>query len=78
MEMLEDSSIFHLRDHGLERPYIDGSVDVPLESMSMDSLATMELCIAIELRYGCTVVPSDLPRLGSLNGLAARLQAESA
>lgn len=37
-----------------------GSVDIELDSLEMDSLAAMELCIAIEANSGLSITPEQL------------------
>lgn len=47
--------------------------DVAFTELEIDSLAAMELCIAIEASLDVTVLPAELPELGSLNALLARI-----
>ena len=39
----------------------------------MDSLSAMEFCIALENNWGLSIAPVDVGRLGTLDGLLARL-----
>lgn len=48
--------------------------DVALSQLEIDSLAAMELCIAIEANLDVSILPDDLPRLGSLNALVGRIE----
>jgi acyl carrier protein len=67
--LLRDAGIFYLRDENVERDFIDGSFDAALEQLRFDSLAAMELCIALEANWGSALVPEDLNRVGSLQNL---------
>ncbi|HEX6121224.1 MAG TPA: acyl carrier protein [Dongiaceae bacterium] len=67
--LLRDAGIFYLRDENVEREFIDGSFDATLGQMRFDSLAAMELCIALEANLGSALVPEDLNRVGSLQNL---------
>jgi acyl carrier protein len=53
---------------------LDGREDIALDRLEMDSLAVMELCIALEERTGVTVVPDDLERIATLNRLVRTVQ----
>jgi acyl carrier protein len=48
--------------------------DVRFDELEIDSLAAMELCIAIELELGVSITPADLPEIGSLVALVRRVQ----
>ncbi len=58
-----------LRDDALTADVLAGRRDVALEMLDLDSLASMELCIAIELRLGVEIVPFHLHRLKSFDRL---------
>ncbi|MEO8487548.1 MAG: acyl carrier protein [Betaproteobacteria bacterium] len=53
--------------------FIAGTVDSALAALEMDSLAKMELCIAIEVGSGVSLAPEELERFGSLGDLAAEI-----
>lgn len=74
-EILIDSGIFYLRDHGLEDKFIAGEIDPNFEEMDIDSLATMELCIALETSWNLAVVPEDIHSLGSLQKILDLIEA---
>ena len=74
--LLEESGITSLRDNGQVPGFIDGSVDPLLASLDMDSLAAMEVCIDLELRYGLAIVPSTLLDVGTLGDLAQLMMRE--
>lgn len=73
-EALEYASVIAMQHKGLTAVFLDGGTDIPLEDLEMDSLATMELCIAIETNTGVSIVPDDLVRLGTLNRLVEALR----
>jgi hypothetical protein len=54
--------------------FLAGLRDVTFEEVEIDSLAAMELCIAIETDLGVSLAPAELPQIGSLNGLVKRVQ----
>lgn len=51
--------------------FVAGTSDIPMDRFEIDSLALMELCIAIELNLGVEIVPSDLADITSLGGIVA-------
>ena len=73
-ERLEECSIFALRNRGLTESFTSGAIDYPLDELEMDSLAEMELCIAIEVGTGVSLVPEDLRAYGTVGRLAAALE----
>lgn len=76
--LLHNSGVFTLRELGVEDAYLAGTADVAIADLQMDSLSAMEFCIVLEERWGLSVPPSDLARLGSLEDLRARLQGADA
>lgn len=55
--------------------FMAGISDIKLADLEIDSLAAMELCIAIESSVGVSVVPADLVEIGSLGKLSAKVRA---
>ena len=51
-EVFRDSSVFFLRDENAEEEFIAGRYDVNLDGLDIDSLAAMEICIALEDQLG--------------------------
>ena len=49
--------------------------DVHMAELQIDSLAGMELCIAIELNTGVSLAPTDIAAMPSLDALLRRLEA---
>ena len=58
-----DSSVFS--DH----------TDVPLSSLSIDSLSAMQLCIELENEFGWSITPAELIAFESLGDLERALAA---
>lgn len=54
------SGVYTLVELGNEQQFIDGTVDIPLDALVMDSLARMQFCIEVEKRWGVTVTPAGL------------------
>ena len=50
-------------------PFLDGRIDATLEELGLDSLARMEVCIAIEVALGISLAPEELHRYRSLGSL---------
>lgn len=74
VEALEYSSVIALRDKNLTEAFLAGTHEVPLDLLDMDSLAEMELCIAIEVNAGVSVLPEQLRKIGSLGRLVALIE----
>ena len=72
-QIFVESGIFSLRDNGWEEDFISGSVSPKLASLGIDSLAIMELCVAIENHFGLTLVPAKLEKLKSTDGLVKKI-----
>lgn len=57
-----------------EQDFLSGMVDVQFADLDMDSLAVMELCIAIEASLGVSVLPEQLRDIGSLERLTKTIR----
>jgi acyl carrier protein len=75
VEALEYSSVIALRDKNLTEAFLAGTHEVPVDLLDMDSLAEMEVCIAIEVNSGVSIVPDQLRKIGTLGRLVALIQA---
>lgn len=73
VEGFASSGIYTLRNNGWTAGFLDGSRDVAFSQIEIDSLATMELCIAIELNAGVSVLPDDLGKMERLSDLVAHI-----
>lgn len=61
----------------LTQGFLDGG-DISFAALAIDSLASMELCIALEEKTGVSIMPDELEDIGSLNALAEFLLKEGA
>lgn len=69
VEALQSASVFGLRNNGWTEEFLAGTRDVAFDDLEMDSLGAMELCIAVEVNTGVSIVPDDLAGLSTLGGL---------
>lgn len=65
----------HSEDHA---DFVAGKRDIRLDAFEIDSLATMEMCIAIELNLGVEIVPGDLAELETLGAIVTLAQQRAA
>jgi acyl carrier protein len=68
-QQLEYACLTVMRDKKLTPVFLEGRHDIALGELEMDSLAEMELCIAIEINTGVSIVPNELQGIGTLNSL---------
>ena len=61
-------------DDRMQRAFVEDGSNFQLAELEMDSLASMEFCIAIELSTGVTLVPAQLAELTSTDAVEARLR----
>ncbi len=76
VEALEYASVIALRDKNLIADFLAGTNEVPIDVLDMDSLAEMELCIAIEVHAGVSIVPDRLRKIGTLGRLVALIHGQ--
>ena len=76
VEALHSASVFGLRNNGWTSGFLSGTQDVPFDDLEMDSLGAMELCIAVEVNTGVSIVPDDLASIGTLGGLVQAIGRE--
>ena len=67
---MEAGAVGAIQNARTRAAWLEGSEDLPIARLDMDSLARMELCIAIELGTGIALSPSDLDGYASLGELA--------
>lgn len=72
-EALEYASVPGFSGGDKQEAFLQGA-DISLDDLEIDSLAAMELCIAIETNLDVTLLPAELPALGSLNGIVRRVE----
>lgn len=75
IEGLEAGGITQASQVRFRTPFLDGSLDATFAELELDSLARMELCIAIEVALGISLAPEELQRYRSLDALVADLMA---
>ena len=71
------SGVFSLRDEGVEDGFVAGTADPSLDSLGIDSLSEVEICVGVEKLWGVSLSPLQLRKLGTLNKLE-RIVAKSA
>jgi len=74
VDALEYANILSINEDSLLAFFVDGSENVSLEQLDIDSLAAMELCIALEINAGVSIVPEDLQKMGTLNRLVTTVR----
>lgn len=72
-DILRHASVFTLQNKNLEGAYTQGLCDIEMKELDMDSLAVMEICIALEMQHNLPLRPEDLLQINTLGELAARL-----
>ena len=73
-DALAYASIPGFRDSANEESFRSGNGDLAMSELEIDSLAAMELCIAIEINTGVTLTPADLGELLTLGDLLAKVR----
>lgn len=76
VDALEYSNVIALRDKNLTGDFLAGLNEVPIDTLDMDSLAEMEVCIAIEVNAGVSILPERLRKIGTLGALVALIQGQ--
>ena len=76
IESLKYASVPGLMQNPSVVEFIEGTTDISFNSLEIDSLAVMELLIAIELETDISLSPQEILELASLNNLAIRLSAQ--
>lgn len=66
---LEAGAVVRIGHRDTRSSFLAGEIDIPLAELEMDSLARMELCIAIELGTGVSLAPEELDRYPTLDAL---------
>jgi hypothetical protein len=74
VEGLEAGGVGPIHRVAIRGPFLAGDLDLTLAELEMDSLAKMELCIAIEVGTGVSLAPEELDRYGTLGALVAEVE----
>jgi acyl carrier protein len=77
VEAMNYANVAGMRDLDMITLFLEGSEDIDFDQLGMDSLATMELCIAIEDKTGVSIVPDEMQKFGTLNHLVKSVQDQS-
>jgi hypothetical protein len=67
-------AVHQINDVATRKAWLDGTRDLRFDELAMDSLARMELCIAIEIGTGVSMAPEELGRYASLGELATAVR----
>ena len=73
-DALDYAAVPGFRGSDLRARFVGGTRDIGFDELDIDSLAAMELCIALETNSGVSILPSELPRFPSLGALAKRVE----
>ena len=71
---LEAGGIWQVNRVDIRDRFLAGELDLKFPELDMDSLAKMELCIAIEVGTGVSLAPEELDRHDSLGALVAEIE----
>ena len=71
---LAQASAFMFRESGIQAAFLTGEADMAIEDIEMDSLSIMELCIAIELDTGVSILPDEMQQIATLGKLVTVIQ----
>jgi acyl carrier protein len=74
VEAMEYAQVFAFRYAEITDDFLAGKADMTIEELALDSLSSIEFCIAIENKTGVSILLTDLWDIGSLQNLAARIQ----
>ena len=74
---LDDGNVFSFRDVHLINLFLSGEKKILISDLLLDSLSSMEICIAIELSTKISISPEELMNLESLDDLVDTLMAKN-
>jgi acyl carrier protein len=73
-DALDYAAVPRFRGSEARAAFVAGTSDISMNDLEIDSLAAMELCIALETNSGVSILPDELPGFGSLGALAKRVE----
>lgn len=73
-DALDYASVPRFRGSVARAEFVAGTRDISFDELEVDSLAAMELCIALETNSGISILPDELAGFGSLGALAKRVE----
>ena len=71
---LEAGAVHQVSNVSIREAFLAGTRDLTFEELEMDSLAKMELCIAIEVGTGVSLAPEELGRFAAIGEIVAMLR----
>ena len=74
IEGLEAGAVSKASQVRFRGPFLDGTLDATFAELELDSLARMELCIAIEVALGVSLAPEELERYPTLAALVTSIE----
>lgn len=74
IEAMDYANVIGRSNQSMITLFLEEGEDIAFNQLSMDSLATMELCIALEVNAGVSIVPDDLQKVVTLNCLVKSVQ----
>lgn len=74
VELFTKAGVHSLNDEDLGLKFIQGIEDPTIESLHIDSLAAMEICIGLESDLGWSISPEKLLRFGRLSDILRKLK----
>ena len=73
-EALDYAAVFQFRRAAIQSAFIAGEADMSIEAIALDSLSEMELCIAIEVNTGVSILPQEVRAMATLADLVAAVR----
>jgi hypothetical protein len=71
---LEAGAVHQVNDVSIRESFLAGTRDLSFAELEMDSLAKMELCIAIEVGTGVSLAPEELGRFAAIGEIVTMLR----
>ena len=71
---LEAGAVHQFNDVSIRESFLAGTRDLTFAELEMDSLAKMELCIAIEVGTGVSLAPEELGRFAAIGEIVTMLR----
>lgn len=73
-EALDYAAVPRFRGSEARMQFVAGTRDITFDEIEIDSLAAMELCIALETNAGVVILPGEVLALGSLDAVVRRVE----
>lgn len=72
-DAFENANVVGFQYDNRKNKFLQGEKDIQFSELDIDSLSAMEVCIAIELSTGISIVPQDFVRMDTLDNFVAEL-----